>query len=53
MIIEFERATLDDIEELINVRNQSFYEDYVKYGECPGYNIINEYMNVSVKLVLF
>lgn len=44
MIIQFERATFDDIEALIAVRNISFYADYVKYGECPGYNISTEDM---------
>jgi ribosomal protein S18 acetylase RimI-like enzyme len=44
MKIEFEKANIDDIEELIDVRNQSFYEDYVKYGECPGYNLTKETM---------
>ena len=44
MKIEFERATIGDIDALINVRSQSFYEDYVKYGECPGYNNSKESM---------
>lgn len=48
MDIKFERATIDDIEALINVRNQSFYSDYVKYGECPGYNISKENMTNSI-----
>ena len=44
MKIEFERATVDDLGDLINVRNRSFYADFIKYGECPGYNISNEDM---------
>jgi len=44
MNIKFQRATIDDSDELIKVRNQSFYEDYVKYGECPGYNTSKETM---------
>lgn len=36
--IGFVRATVDDVDKLIDVQNQSFYDDYVKYGECPGYN---------------
>lgn len=48
MEIKFERATIDDIKSLINVRNQSFYSDYVKYGECPGYNISKENMTNSI-----
>lgn len=48
MIIEFERATLDDIETLIDVRNQSFYKDFVRYGECPGYNRSKEDMTWAI-----
>ncbi len=48
MEIKFERATIDDVEALINVRNKSFYADYLKYGECPGYNISKEKMINSV-----
>lgn len=44
MKIEFEKADLNDIDELIRVRNESFYEDYVKYGECPGYNLSKDAM---------
>ena len=44
MKIEFARATIDDIDGLIEVRNQSFYEDYIRYGECPGYNRSKEAM---------
>ena len=48
MNIKFERATVDDADELINVRNQSFYEDYVRYGECPGYNTSKERMTNTI-----
>lgn len=44
MNIKFERATINDCDALINVRNQSFYADYIKYGECPGYNCSKENM---------
>ncbi|MDR3594358.1 GNAT family N-acetyltransferase [Clostridium sp.] len=54
MKIEFERATINDIDELINVRNQSFYEDYVKYGECPGYNLTKESMtNIILSRIVY
>lgn len=48
MELKFERATIEDVEILINVRNQSFYADYIKYGECPGYNISKENMTTSI-----
>lgn len=39
------------------MRNQSFYSDYIKYGECPGYNVSKERMtnsilkNISYKII--
>lgn len=42
--IKFERATINDSDALINVRNQSFYADYIKYGSSPGYNYSKESM---------
>lgn len=44
MNIEFKRADIYDVDELINIQNQSFYADYIKYGECPGYNHSKESM---------
>lgn len=44
MNIEFVRATADDVAQLIEVQNLSFYADYVKYGECPGYRHSTESM---------
>lgn len=38
MNITIERASFDDIKGIIEVKNKSFYEDYVKYGESHGYN---------------
>lgn len=43
--IKFERASLEDVEQLIDVQNQSFYPDFIKYGECPGYNHSQESMS--------
>ncbi|MDP4088494.1 MAG: GNAT family N-acetyltransferase [Bacillota bacterium] len=48
MNVKFERAAIEDVEELINVRNQSFYSDYVKYGECPAYNLSIESMTNTI-----
>lgn len=48
MEIKFERATINDVKVLINVRNQCFYSDFVKYGECPGYNNSKESMTNSI-----
>lgn len=38
MDIEFKKACKEDIKNIIEVQSKSFYEDYVKYGECPTYN---------------
>ena len=46
--IRFERVSLEDAETLIDVRNKSFYEDYLKFGECPGYHISVESMTKSI-----
>ncbi len=38
MSILIKKANKNDIKELIEVQNKSFYDDYVSYGECPAYN---------------
>jgi Acetyltransferases len=48
MKIEFERAIVGDAEALIEVKNKSFYADYIKYGECPGYNNTVESMTYII-----
>ena len=37
MNIQIKAATIEDAEVLVDIYNKAFYEDYVKYGECPGY----------------
>lgn len=49
MNIEFIKASLKDIDQLIHVQNLSFYDDYIKYGECPAYNESKEQMANSIK----
>ena len=48
MNIQFERASLEDVDILISVQNQSFYSDFVKYGVCPGYNRSRDSMMESI-----
>lgn len=38
MQIDIVRAQPNDAKRLAEVFNASSYSDYVKYGECPGYN---------------
>lgn len=37
MDIQINVATIEDAQVLVDIYNKAFYEDYVKYGECPGY----------------
>jgi len=54
MDIKFVRATIDDADVLINVRNQSFYADYIKYGECPGYsNSIESMISTILNRIMY
>lgn len=54
MNIKFEKATVHDAEILINVRNQCFFADYVKYGECPAYhNSIESMTNTILNRIVF
>lgn len=49
MKIEYRRAALEDAEVLVNIYNASFYDDYVRYGSCPGYGNTREMMEESIK----
>ena len=48
MKIEFRNADIADAELLIDVYNSSFYNDYIKYGECPAYGKTVEMMRHSI-----
>ena len=37
MDIQIKAATIEGAQVLVDIYNKAFYEDYVKYGECPGY----------------
>ena len=37
MDISYRNANIEDVDLLIEIYNASFYSDYIKYGECPGY----------------
>ena len=37
MKLEIKAATIEEAALLVDIYNKAFYEDYVKYGECPGY----------------
>ena len=48
MKIEFRQAAMTDAELLVEIYNASFYNDYIKYGECPGYGKTKEVMEKSI-----
>ena len=37
MDLEIKAVTAEDAEPLVDIYNKAFYEDFLKYGECPGY----------------
>lgn len=42
------KAEEADALDIVNARSRSFYDDYVKFGECPGYQIPVEEMKLSI-----
>lgn len=48
MDVSFEKATIEDAPKLIEVQNKSLYDDYVAYGECPGFNYSMERMESTI-----
>ena len=49
MEIYFRNAKPEDAQLLVEIYNASFYRDYLKYGECPGYGKTKEMMAQSIK----
>lgn len=49
MKIIIRRATIKDIDKLIDVQNRSFYDDYIAYGECPAYDESKEMMEKYIR----
>lgn len=49
MKIEFIEATEADAEKFVEIQNNAFYADYIKYGACPGYGRTTESMAESMK----
>ena len=48
MEIEFRKAEITDAEALVDIYNSSFYDDFVRYGECPAYGRTKEMMEQSI-----
>ena len=50
--IEFRPAVIEDAEVLVSIYNASFYDDYVRFGACPGYGQTQEMMEASISKTL-
>ena len=48
MAIEYKRATPEDAGLLVSIYNASFYDDYLRYGTCPGYGLTKGLMEESI-----
>lgn len=48
MTIEYKQAVSEDADLLIDIYNASFYDDYIRYGTCPGYGLTKEQMEESI-----
>lgn len=48
MNIEYRQAAVEDAKLLISIYNASFYDDYLRYGSCPGYGLSEKLMEESI-----
>ncbi len=48
MDIGFRKAEVADAELLVSIYDAAFYDDYVRYGECPAYGRTKEMMAQSI-----
>lgn len=48
MKVTYRKAEKKDAGILIDIYNAAFYDDYIKYGECPAYGRTKEKMELSI-----
>ena len=48
MKIEYRQAAIEDADVLAKIYNASFYDDFVRFGSCPGYGQTKESMEKSI-----
>lgn len=48
MKIGYRQALLEDAELLISIYNASFFDDHLRYGQCPGYGKTKAEMEESI-----
>ena len=49
MNLTFREAAKDDANLLVDIYNSSFYDDYIRYGVCPGYGKSRAEMELSLE----
>lgn len=49
MNLTYVKARKEDADILIGIYNASFYDDYIKYGECPAYGRTRANMEESIE----
>lgn len=49
MELVFKEATKQDVETLIDIYDSAFYDDYIRYGQCPAYGVTKEHMEKSLE----
>jgi hypothetical protein len=49
MNIKYIKAKKEDADCLIKIYNAAFYDDYIKYGECPAYGRERTSMEESIE----
>ena len=49
MTITYRQAVPEDAGLLVSIYNASFYDDFLRYGVCPGYGRTRETMEVSIR----
>lgn len=57
MNLKYIKANKEDADLLIKIYNESFYDDYIRYGECPAYGRSRTSMEASIekfpKLIIY
>lgn len=48
MDLTYKKADIEDASILVEIYNAAFYDDYIRYGECPGYGKTKEDMEYSI-----
>lgn len=47
--MEYRKAEIKDAQRLVEIYNSAFYDDYIRYGECPAYGRTKEMMEQSIR----